>query len=215
MKKFAVLNSLVFLLIVTQGLIAQTEDAAGCKDHPMFTRIPDYLIIECSVQQADTFSFPVESRIADDTKRQAVEGKYSSYSYIVKEGARGTSALVIFRAIEDKLMQAGGWVVARVVEPGNSLSFITGKVNQENLDTWILVQATGYEYRLNIVEIQRKVQVIPADEMWNALVKKDSVTLDIFFDDDTTTIIPACINLSSMALKITSAEVPRAPSFTM
>jgi OOP family OmpA-OmpF porin len=191
MKNFPLLSCVVLILFITHGLKAQTEDAAGCNDHPMFPRIPDYVIIECVAKKADTFSFPVESRIADDAKRQALAGEYSSYSYIVKEGIKGTSALVIFRDMEDKLQQAGGSIVARVVEPGNSLSFITGKVDQENLDTWILIQATGYEYRLNIVEIQRKVRVIPAVEMWNALVKRDSVTLDIFFDDDTTTIYPA------------------------
>jgi OmpA-OmpF porin, OOP family len=202
MKNFVLFSSVVLMFLITRGLMAQTEDSAGCKDHPMFTRIPDYLIIECSVKEADTFSFPIESRIADDAKREALAGKNFSYSYIVKEGARGISSILIFRDMEDKLMQSGGRVVARVIEPGNSLSFITGKINQENLDTWILVQATGYEYRLKIVEIQRKVKVIPADEMWNTMVKKDSVTLDIFFDDDTTTIFPASLPVIDQVYKM-------------
>ena len=191
MREFTFMILIGLMLITARELKAQSDDAAGCKDHPMFTRIPNYRIIECVAKEADTFSFPVENRILDDVKKQTVEGKYNAYAYILKEGTQATSALLVFRNIESELKQAGGYIVARVVEPGNSFSFVTGKVNKDNLDTWILVRATGSEYRLNIIDKQRKVQVIPADEMWNRLVRKDSVTLDIFFDDDTTTIYPA------------------------
>jgi outer membrane protein OmpA-like peptidoglycan-associated protein len=191
MKYLTFISFAVFILFISTELKAQSEDAAGCKDHPLFDRIPNYRISECFTKESDIFSFPVESRIADDVKKQTKEGKYSFYSYIVKEGTRETSSLLIFRDIENELNKVSGSVIARVVEPGNSSSFITGRVNKDNMDTWILIQATGSEYRLNMIEKPRKVKIIPADEMWNTLAKKDSVALDIFFDDDTTTIIPA------------------------
>ena len=192
MKNFIFLVSLALAFFISPGMKAQTEDAGGCKDHPIFSCTPDYRINKCVVKESDTFSFPVESRIADDVRKQTIEGKYYFYSYGVKEGAQGTSALLKFRGLEDSLIYNYGFVVARVIELGNSSSFITGRIIKDNLDTWIFIQAHGPDYQLTVVEKQRKVQIIMADEMWNALDKADSVTLDIFFDNDTT-IFPASL----------------------
>jgi OmpA-OmpF porin, OOP family len=100
---------------------------------------------------------------------------------------------LILRDLDDKLMENRGSVVARVVEPGNSKSFITGRIVRDNVDTWIHIRAEGQGYQLNIVEKHRKVQVISADSMWNTLDKRDTVSLDVFFVDDTLTIIPASL----------------------
>jgi OmpA-OmpF porin, OOP family len=193
MKNLAFLGFITLMLLITQGLKAQTESAGDCKDHPLFDCLPNYRITKCLLKEFDIFNFPVESRIADDVKKQAIEGKYSFYLYNVKEGAQVTPALLMYRDLENELIQHYGYVVARVVDPMNSASFITGKVPKDNMDTWILFQATGSDYQLNIVEKRRKVQLITADSMWNSLNKQDSVTLDIFFDDDTTSMIPASL----------------------
>ena len=43
-------------LISLAGLaLAQQEDSAGCKDHPMFTRMPNYLITSCQDQEFSSF----------------------------------------------------------------------------------------------------------------------------------------------------------------
>jgi OmpA-OmpF porin, OOP family len=189
MKVF--LSSFLLMLLVTPGLKAQTEDAAGCNDHKMFNRIPGYRIDECIVKDSARFAFPVESRIAQDVKMQAVEGRYYFYSYKLKEGATEVPPILIMRDIDEKLSENYGLDVARVVDPGNPNSFITGKIVRDNVVTWILMQTQWNGYRLNIVEKPRKVNVISADSMWNTMVKMDSITLDIFFDDDTITIIPA------------------------
>ena len=174
-------------------LKAQNEDAEGCKDHPRFTRMDGYRITECVTKEFEAFNFPVENSTSGDSKKQTVEGKYYFYSYSVKEGAQKASALQIFRNFENGLLQIYGYVVARVVDPENSHSFITGKIVKDNMATWVFIQASGNDYQLTIVEKQRRVQVIMANEMWNALDKDGSVVEDIFFDDDTTTIIPASL----------------------
>ena len=126
MKKSSLFSFIALILLIAQGLQAQPEDAPGCKDHPLFNRIPNYRISECFTKESDTFSFPVESRIADDVKKQTKEGKYSFYSYIVKEGTQETSALLIFRDIENELNKVSGSVVARVVEPGIHPALLPG-----------------------------------------------------------------------------------------
>ena len=193
MKNFALLFFVILILLITGGLKAQTSNSVDCKDHPMFISLPNYHINECMVKDSGSFSFPVESRIAKDVRTQTIEGKYFSYSYKVKEDNKETDALLIFRSLDDTLMKNRGSIIARVVEPGNSRSFITGKVHRDNTDTWIYIQAPGLDYHLNIVEVHRKVKVISADEMWNALDKNDSLTVDIFFDDYTSVVIPASL----------------------
>jgi OmpA-OmpF porin, OOP family len=193
MKISSLISSVVMIFFMSPGLQAQNDDAEGCKDHPMFDRMPGYKIIKCASKEFDAFNFPVESSTSDGSKKQTVEGKCYFYSYAVKDDAQKASALQIFRNFENGLRQIKGYVVARVVEPGNSYSFITGKIEKENMTTWVLIQASGNDYQLTIIEKQRMVQVIMANEMWNALDKNDSVTLDILFNNDTTTIIPASL----------------------
>jgi outer membrane protein OmpA-like peptidoglycan-associated protein len=193
MKNLTLLSSVALILSFTQGLKAQTENAGDCKDHPRFKCLPDFRLNECFAREADTFNFPVESRIADDVRKQTIDGKHYFYSYNIKEDAKQVVPLLIFRDLEYELYENYGTVVARVVEPMNPYSFITGKIPKDNMATWILIQATSSGYQLNIVEKKRKVQVVMANEMWNELDKKDSVALDIFFDDDTITMIPASL----------------------
>jgi OmpA-OmpF porin, OOP family len=193
MKKGTLLIFIGLILLIAPGLNAQTKDAEGCKDHPMFSCIPNFHITGCTVKDYNVFSFPVESRIGDDSKKQSVEGNYFFYSYYVNEGAQQKFSLLTFRNIEDELIQNKGNVVARVVEPLNSGSFITGKIARDNVDTWVFIKASGEDYQLTIIEKHRKVNVITADSMWNTLIKKDSISLDIFFDDNAETIIPASL----------------------
>jgi OmpA-OmpF porin, OOP family len=206
MKKrpIAAIFIVVTLFLYAPALIAQSEDAKGCTDYPKFSRIPGYRISECIARDFDTFSFPVENRMADDVKKQEIEGKYFSYSFDLKKGEQETPSLLVCRSLENDLKQNGGFVVARVVDPQNSDNFITGKIEKDNFDTWILIRTTGGRYHMNIIEKHRQVHLVTAEEIWSTLEKKDTVTLDIFFDDDTTTIIPASlpiINQISMMMK--------------
>ena len=44
----------LLLLAITfqQLVIAQAEDAEGCKDHPMFTRMPNFKLYQCQENYA-------------------------------------------------------------------------------------------------------------------------------------------------------------------
>ena len=193
MKNFIFLSTLALMLLITPGLKAQGVDTVGCKDHPMFPALLNYRINECITKEADNFHFPAESSFAADTKKKTVEGKSYHYSYILKEGAREPLSLLVFRDFEDSLRQKKGAIVARRIELGDSNSFISGKIVQENMETWVLIKTTGREYVLTIVERKREVHINTADTMWNELDKNGSVTVDLFFNDGETTIIPASL----------------------
>ena len=170
---------------------AQKTDAEGCQDYPLFQRKAGYRMETCIIKDADTVAFPIENRISQDMKMQTVMGNSSFYWYIASADSARIPALIMFRNFEDSLRKHRGYVVARAIEIGNPGSFITGKIEKENVTIWMLIQASNNDYMLTVVEKQRKINVLSAENIWNILDSRDSVTVDIFFDDDTTTIIPA------------------------
>jgi len=50
----------MLVLLATGGLalFAQTGDTEGCKDHPLFSRMPGFVLSECKQSQFDLKRFP-------------------------------------------------------------------------------------------------------------------------------------------------------------
>jgi outer membrane protein OmpA-like peptidoglycan-associated protein len=191
MMKLLKLISIAFIIAwISPALKAQTDTLEGCKDYPGFTRKPGYKFRACNIKDYDTVLFPVGNSIEEASQRKAVDGKYYLYFYTLNEGIPQRFPLLVFRDFEDSLRKCDGYVAARVVDASYIDSYITGKIEKENMTIWLNIRVYGSDYLLAIVEKPRKIQVITADSMWNSLEKRDSVTVDIFFEDDTTVIIP-------------------------
>jgi OmpA-OmpF porin, OOP family len=188
MKTLNCLWILGLLLMLSPGANAQGTDAEGCNDHPMFNRMKNFHIGECTLKEFDAFMFPVQNSTAENCKKQSVEGKYYYINYQLDEGVQEPSALQIFRNFENALTQIKATIVAKVVENMNSSSFITGKVTRANMETWIYITATGYDYQVTIVEKQLMEQVIQASEMLTALNNSGFIALNILFDTGKSTI---------------------------
>lgn len=154
----------------------------------MFTRMPNFHINECTVKEFDSFMFPIQNSTAENCKKQNVEGKFYYINYQLDEGKQEPSALQIFRNFENALIKIKATIVAKFVENMNSSSFITGKVTQGNMETWVFVTATGYDYQVTIVEKQLMEQAIQASEMLEALNKNGFIALNILFDTGKSTI---------------------------
>jgi len=182
------LNSILFLsLILLSGidLFAQNEDAEGCKDHPIFTRMPNFFINWCELREFDAYKFPLENRTDEDGKFETVEGKYYQYLYYLKEGATQPSALQIYRNFENALTKAKGTVVSKVYEPGNSYNFLCGKFKEGSKETWVRIDAgdgARTEFYITVLEKEIMQQVIQASEILIALNNDGYIALDILFD---------------------------------
>jgi OmpA-OmpF porin, OOP family len=192
MKKNKFVTLLMFLLSICSFSFAQTEDAEGCTDYPLFNRMPDFVISECEIKDFNAYSFRISNETNDEAKMETVEGKYYYYHYILNESKRDEgknySALQIFRNFENAFKQMKATVVAKVVEVNNSYSFITMKVTKGNMETWLNLNANDNEYDLTIIERQNMTQVIQANEMLEALIKDGFIALDILFDTGKSTI---------------------------
>lgn len=68
-------------LFVFGGIAFAQKDKEGCKDHPMFTRIPNYLLSYCRESKFDQVDFRDEKG-----KEIKVEGRHLYTEHSIKKG---------------------------------------------------------------------------------------------------------------------------------
>ena len=139
-------------LVVAAPVSAQ--DAQGCKDHPLFTRMQGYTILRCSTKAFDA----VEFRQAKGA-RLDVEGRVTEVLYQLGEGAVEASRLQIHRNFEAAVKKIGGTTLFNDDEGNLYL-----KVARDGSEYWTLVDAyISTQYRLVIVEKQSMAQQVTAN----------------------------------------------------
>jgi OmpA-OmpF porin, OOP family len=101
----------IFLAAVLFGAAAvsaagQGQDAEGCKDHPLLSRYPASVILECRSSEFDELTLPLGKTNGDGVpaKTQQLEGKITRISY---EAPAHRSILEIYRNYEAALTNAG------------------------------------------------------------------------------------------------------------
>ncbi len=182
--------TILMVLVFTGFTLAQDVDAEGCKDYPLFNRMPNFTLDNCEQKEFDAYQFVMENSTEETARKETVEGKYYYYYYHVKEGVAEPSPLQIFRNFENALRQVRATIVGKVVEQGNSYSFICAKVTRDDREVWVRIEASGPEYHLTIVEREPMLQVIQANAMLEALNREGFIALNILFDTGKSTIKP-------------------------
>ena len=60
MRKTLLTSTVTLIVLVAFNAFAQQGDAKGCKDHSLFpTRMPDYRIEACKVEDFGTYEFTI------------------------------------------------------------------------------------------------------------------------------------------------------------
>ncbi len=146
--------SILFILICCTALgFSQQKDNAKCKDHPLFNRMPDSWIHNCSEKEFDAHTFDI-----GQGKSKTVEGRKWKISYYPQATATSKpSELQILRNFENAVKQHGGKVLA----VGKSKE--TLMLTRDGKEFWVEVTAefTG-KYGLTIVERSAMKQDIVA-----------------------------------------------------
>jgi OOP family OmpA-OmpF porin len=143
---------LISLLLISFG--TADEDAEGCQDHPLLTRMPDFYIQDCETKEFDQMDF-VNKQGEDIT----VEGKKYYISHYINEDARHPSEIQILRNFENAIQRIGG---TKIYEDRSDVYL---KLEKGNIITWVHVHTwnDGAGYDLNIVEEATMAQDIVAD----------------------------------------------------
>jgi outer membrane protein OmpA-like peptidoglycan-associated protein len=156
MKKFQGIFFITVILafMTAVPMSAQEADAEGCKDHPLFNRMPNYRIQRCEDKQFDSHIF-----VDDSHKEIAVEGQVYEIRYTLQEGAKEATRLQIFRNYQNAVTKIGGTVLSSD-DDGNSYM----KVIKDGKEIWVHVSAyITSEWMLYIVEKQAMTQEIVAN----------------------------------------------------
>jgi outer membrane protein OmpA-like peptidoglycan-associated protein len=185
-------------------VLSQSDDAEGCKDHPLFNRMPNFHISECQQSQFELKKYPMGPPLpveGDDPKPKTldVEGPFFRIRYELKEGVTPPSPLQTMRNFANAGKAAGatllgeypGWCKAAVdetIDDGNncilygvSLKF-GGRGAKETIAFIESEDNDGKAYAVHISEREAMTQDIAANYLRDAIYKDGFVAVNINFD---------------------------------
>ncbi|MDQ6610099.1 MAG: OmpA family protein [Bacteroidota bacterium] len=167
-------------LLMLCALLASSlfgQDAPDCKDSPLFSRMPNTVIGECS-SNFDEMEIPTGQ---DKTEKK--EGTKTSIQYIYeKEEATAPSFFQIVKNFENAITKNGGKRVYYSKDAGVA----TFSTRSGGKDVWVVLNDFGGakkgNFELNILEMEPMKQDITAGEMLEALNKAGSIAVYINFE---------------------------------
>ena len=150
-------------LLLTGNLAFAQQDAKGCKDHPLFTRMPGTYIKDCKSSEFDARKWP-DPDTQGKTEVQ-VEGKYYFIQYYNQKEFEGKrSDLQVSRNYQNAMKKIGGSVYARWDEGPNTM-----KLLKDGKEIWARVEHyRGDNIRVEIIEKEAMKQEITADAKFMA-----------------------------------------------
>jgi len=156
MKKLTAITGTLLVILFSAPLHAVVQkDTTGCKDHPLFTKMPDYWIRSCDQKQFDSYGF-----LTAKGQKTQVEGQLWKYSYYPQADLKSKpSELQIQRNFENAIEKQGGTVVFK------DRTKETFKLVKDGMEIWIelATEFTG-KYGFVIVQKQGMVQERPVQE---------------------------------------------------
>ena len=186
-----------FVACFAQSVLAN-DDAEGCKDHPLFNRMPGYRINTCEIKQFDAREFPASGALNADNKAvkvETVEGVQTFIVYDMPGETKTASGLQIQRNYLNAVKSAGGVVIAEygAENSGKQLSDDTWgngdraavfKLNKGGKEIWARVHPynSGAGYALYIAEREVMKQNIVVNELIDKINKDGFISLYINFD---------------------------------
>jgi len=152
-KTLIVLINMVFILLA--AVVFAQSDKAGCNDHPLFpTRMPEYRIETCKVEDFAVYEF-----WAAKGPKTPVEGKFTFITYaFTGQRASEPSGLSVVRNYENAITKVDGKILQSVPD-----RWVNGKIVRDGLETWAQIEKGNGKIWLRIVEKKAMEQFIVAD----------------------------------------------------
>ncbi len=189
------------LLVVTllPAHAAPQKDAAGCSDHPLFTRMANMRLTFCKTLPFDAFKFKT-----GDKTDTVVEGRRFEIKYQIQDGFEAPSPLAIIRNHQQAIAQIGGTTLHE------DRRYTWLKVVKDGNEIWAQVDtAWGKGYMLTIVERKAMAQeVVASAELFKSgLDTSGHVEVPgIFFDTGKSDLKPESENALAEIAKLLQAD---------
>ena len=175
------MKKLIFIaaMILAGSISLLAQDAEGCKDHPLLSRMPGYNISECTqnFNQLDFFNAKGEE--------VKLEGNLTHIWYVFnpESGKKEPSFFQIVKNYANAIIKIGG---KKIFEDGG-LGCYELKKNGKTYN--IKVACTNNsDVLLDVLEMEQMKQEITANEMLDALNKDGYIALNILFETGKSTI---------------------------
>lgn len=181
MKKIIII--LTFCLTITNFIFAQ-NDADGCTDHPLLTRLENFYISQCENNYNE-----LQLRTSS-SKTETKEGNlfYIYYRYNSDAGVKAKSALQIIKNYEIAITKNGGKMIYKNSSSLDANLEATYYLSTKEKEYWVqLTSFAGTDnaieaFSLNILEMDAMKQEVDATEMFEEINKSGFVALYINFE---------------------------------
>jgi OmpA-OmpF porin, OOP family len=175
MKKLIILNAVLLISFAT----ALAQDAEGCKDHPLLSRMNGYLITECTDNynqldflNADGYDVKLEGNLT-----------YIFYAFNLESGGKEPSYFQIIKNYSNAIIRIGGKKIFEGDDVGCYELNKNGKVY--NIKVFCV---NNSDYMLYILEMSPMTQEVTANEMLDALNTDGYIALNTLFETGKSTI---------------------------
>lgn len=188
MKKISLIALTMLLLLLATNLYAAQTDNPKCKDHQLFTRMPDSWIYNCDQKQFDGRDFKIVRGKTTETIR--VEGQLWWLTYYPSNDVKSKpSELQIQRNFENAILKQGGKLIGTTVQKRQVY-----KLAKDGKEIWVEVWAefTG-KYGFTIIQKDAMVQDVVANaEVFSNDIRTTghAAVYGIYFDTGKSTIKP-------------------------
>jgi len=183
-------------------LFAQ-EDAEGCKDPALFTRMPNFHIYRCDELQFERMEFWV-----NEGNKQAVEGHYMMVNYYLNENAQAPGGLQIVRNYTNAIKKIGGKIIYEYEDGGIQNAVVM--LVQSKKEVWAQIMAGGNGmYSVYVVEKEDMEQDVTADasSMAGTIKETGKVALyGIYFDTGKSILKPESLSTLTEIAKLLTAD---------
>jgi OmpA-OmpF porin, OOP family len=163
-------SAVIMLTSITNGF---SQDAEGCKDHPLFSRMPGYTISECTqnYNQLDFYNSKGEDVRLEGTLT------YAWYIFNLESGKTEPSYFQIIKNYANAIISKGG----KKIYEENGLGCY--ELNKDGKVYKIKVSCTNAsDILLYVLEMESMKQEITANVMLDALNKDGHIALNILFE---------------------------------
>ena len=132
--------------VLSASVRLQAQDSEGAIDHPMFSRLPGYVIAQYCANESGAYRFRTYPE-------QRVEGHFWNIRYEVRESAARVGPLQIGRHYIDHMRNCGGQRLADELDTGGGYA-VARLPLRGGRSVWLELSVTdaGSTYELTIVE---------------------------------------------------------------
>ena len=178
MKSKTIYTVIITIFISATSLTQQ--DIEGCKDHPIFNRINNFFITDCS----ENYNEAILPTSSNETITKEGTVTKITYTFNYESGTNPPSTLQVIKNYENAVIKNRGKKIYSNTEEGNATLTMTAK----DIEYWLMINRTSgdpnicEEFNLYVIEIEAMNQEIQASEMFDALNKEGFVALYINFE---------------------------------